>query len=79
MRRRHILVGLTTCFFAAGVVPVGYVKAESATSAEAYAAPLKSKLHSPGNTPSAQHKQPRSPSSRPRGLTRGRPRPAALS
>src|SRR5712692_3157735 len=41
MRRRHILVGLTTCFFAAGVVPVGYVKAESATSAEAYAAAAK--------------------------------------
>jgi len=38
MRRRNILVGLTTCFFAVGVVPVGYVKAESATSAEAHAA-----------------------------------------
>jgi OOP family OmpA-OmpF porin len=38
MRRRHILVGLTTCLFAAGVLPVGYVKAESATSAEAHAA-----------------------------------------
>ena len=38
MRRRHILVGLTTCLFAAGVVPVAYGKAESATSAEAHAA-----------------------------------------
>jgi OmpA-OmpF porin, OOP family len=38
MRRRHILVGITTCFFAAGVVPVGSVKAESATSAQAQAA-----------------------------------------
>jgi len=35
MRRRHILVGLTTCFFAAGVFSVGSVKAETATSAEA--------------------------------------------
>ncbi len=41
MRRRHILVGLTTCLFAAGVFPVAYVKAESATSAEAYAAAAK--------------------------------------
>ncbi len=41
MRRRHILVGITTCFFAASVLPVGYVKAESATSAEAYAAAAK--------------------------------------
>lgn len=41
MRRRHILVGITTCFFAAGVLPAGYVKAESATSAEAYAAAAK--------------------------------------
>jgi outer membrane protein OmpA-like peptidoglycan-associated protein len=38
MRRRHILVGITTCFFAAGVLPVAYVKAESATSAQAQAA-----------------------------------------
>jgi len=38
MRRRHILVGITTYFFAAGVFPVSYVKAESATSAEAQAA-----------------------------------------
>ena len=38
MHRRHILVGITTCFFAAGFLPVGYVKAESATSAEAHAA-----------------------------------------
>ncbi len=38
MRRRHILVGLTTCFFAAGVFPVSYVKAKSATSAEEHAA-----------------------------------------
>jgi OmpA-OmpF porin, OOP family len=38
MRRRNILVGLTTCFFAAGVFPVGSVKAESATSAERHAA-----------------------------------------
>lgn len=38
MRRRHILVGITTCFFAAGVLPVGYVKAESATRAEVHAA-----------------------------------------
>src|SRR6266498_3673120 len=41
MRRRNILVGLTTCFFAVGVVPVGYVKAESATSAEAHAAAVR--------------------------------------
>jgi OmpA-OmpF porin, OOP family len=34
MRRRHILVGLTTCLFAAGVVPLAYGKAESATSAQ---------------------------------------------
>ena len=38
MRRQRILIGITTCFFAAGVLPVSYVKAESATSAEAYAA-----------------------------------------
>jgi OmpA-OmpF porin, OOP family len=38
MPRRHILVGLTTCFFAASFLPVAYVKAESATSAEAQAA-----------------------------------------
>jgi hypothetical protein len=37
MRRRQILVGLTTCFFAAGVLLVAYGKAESATSAEAHA------------------------------------------
>jgi OmpA-OmpF porin, OOP family len=38
MRRRHILVGLTTCFFTVGVVPVAYGKAESATSAQEHAA-----------------------------------------
>ncbi len=38
MRRRNILIGITTCFFAAGVLPVGYVKAESATIAEEHAA-----------------------------------------
>src|SRR5262245_13053148 len=38
MRRRHILVGLTTCFFTVGVVPVAYGKAESATSAQEQAA-----------------------------------------
>ena len=38
MRRRTILVGLTTCLFAVGVVPVAYGKAESATSAQEQAA-----------------------------------------
>jgi len=38
MRRQRILIGITTCFFAAGVLRVSYVKADSATSAEAYAA-----------------------------------------
>jgi len=28
MRRRHLVIGFTTCFFAAGIVPVGYVMAE---------------------------------------------------
>ena len=31
MRRRHLVIGITTGFFAAGVFPVGSVKAESAT------------------------------------------------
>jgi outer membrane protein OmpA-like peptidoglycan-associated protein len=38
MRRRNILVGITTCVFAAGVFPVSAVKAESAPSAERQAA-----------------------------------------
>jgi outer membrane protein OmpA-like peptidoglycan-associated protein len=38
MRRRHILVALTTGVFAAGVFPAGSVKAESAPSAERQAA-----------------------------------------
>ena len=38
MRRQRILIGITTCFFAASILPVSYAKAESATSAEAYAA-----------------------------------------
>jgi OmpA-OmpF porin, OOP family len=37
MRRRHILIGVTTCFFATSVSSVGYVKAESATIAEEHA------------------------------------------
>jgi len=28
MRRRHLVIGFTTCFFAAGIVPGGYVRAE---------------------------------------------------
>jgi hypothetical protein len=38
MRVRHILVGITTCFFASGFLPVGSVNAESATVAEERAA-----------------------------------------
>ena len=38
MCRRQILIGITTCFFAASVFPVGYVKAESATRAKEQAA-----------------------------------------
>ena len=38
MRRRHLFIGITTCLFAAGVFPVGSVKAESATIAEEQAA-----------------------------------------
>jgi len=38
MRRRHILIGVSTCFFAAGILPVGYVKAESAVLVEKHAA-----------------------------------------
>jgi outer membrane protein OmpA-like peptidoglycan-associated protein len=38
MHRRHILIGITTCFFAAGVFPVGYSKAQSAALAEEQAA-----------------------------------------
>jgi OOP family OmpA-OmpF porin len=38
MGRRHILIGITTCFFAAGVLPVGYVQAKSPALAEEHAA-----------------------------------------
>ena len=38
MRRQYLLIGITTCFFAASVLPVGYVRAESATIAEEQAA-----------------------------------------
>ena len=38
MRRRYILIGITTCFFVVGVLPVGYGKAVSATFAEEQAA-----------------------------------------
>lgn len=38
MRRRHLVIGITTGFFAAGVFPVGSVKAESVTLAAEKAA-----------------------------------------
>jgi len=38
MHRRYILIGITMCFFAASVFPVGYGNAESATLAEEQAA-----------------------------------------
>ena len=38
MRRRHLVIGFTTCFFAAGIVPVGYVMAERPTPAPEQAA-----------------------------------------
>jgi OmpA-OmpF porin, OOP family len=38
MRRRHLFIGITTCLFAAGVFPIGYVRAERATIAEEQAA-----------------------------------------
>jgi OOP family OmpA-OmpF porin len=38
MHRRHILIAITTCFFAAGVLPVGDVQAESPALAEEHAA-----------------------------------------
>ena len=38
MRRRNILISLITCFFAASLFPVGYVKAENLPLAEKQAA-----------------------------------------
>jgi outer membrane protein OmpA-like peptidoglycan-associated protein len=38
MHRRSLLIGITTCFFVTGVLPVGYGKAVSATLAEEQAA-----------------------------------------